>query len=107
MATRPHLVGRGGGAAHLVAPCRDGEVAALEEAKWQLRSRSDGDKWRVEAGAARKMRRRVEECPDLEGGFPFIGKMARVGVLGGFRSPPIVIERFRSEGGLVGWTRAV
>ena len=29
---------------------------------------------------------RVEECPDLEGGVPFIAKMARVGVVGGFRS---------------------
>ena len=33
-----------------VAPCGNGEVAALEEAKWRRRSRSDGDKWRVEAG---------------------------------------------------------
>ena len=69
-----------------VAPRGDGEVAELEEAKCKWRSGSGGDKWRVEAGAARKMRRRVEECPDLEGGFPFIAKMARVGVLGGFQS---------------------
>ena len=67
-----------GGAATLptgVAPCGDGKVAALEEAKWRRWGRSDGDKWWEEARAARKMRSTVEECPDLEGGgFPFIAK---------------------------------
>ena len=36
-------------------------LAVREEAKWRQGSGSSSDKWWVEAGAVRKMRRRVEE----------------------------------------------